>query len=281
MKYVIVNADDFGMHASVNRGIIRAFREGILTATSLMANGNAFEEAIELSRHYPALAIGVHLVLVGGDPVSDPRMVPSLVDQHGKLNSDYKTFVKFFLRGGIQISEVAVELRKQIEKILSAGIDVSHLDGHQHLHILPGIIDRVISLAKEYKIQWIRSPYDKLNKALTPGNLGLRIFANRAKRKILANNLFTNDNFFGTAYSGILTESALLKMIKRIPPGVTELMCHPGGGVVEGEDTNPDRRIDRPGELEALLSSRVKAALQEADIVLTNARKLSEEREVV
>ncbi len=266
------------MHTSVNHGIIRAFREGILTATSLMANGSAFKEAIELSRQTPGLAIGAHLVLVGGEPLSESRLVPSLVDQQGKLNSDYRTFVKSYLKGHINISEVAVELRQQFEKILSAGIEISHIDGHQHLHILPGIIDLVISLAKEYHIPWIRSPYDKLNKALTPGNLGLRFFARRAKRKILANNLHTNDHFLGTAYSGILTESALLTMIQTIQPGVSEIMCHPGEGVVEGEDTNPDRRIDRSGELAALLSPRVKSAIRETDVILTNARKLMTER---
>lgn len=265
------------MHTSVNHGIVRAFREGILTSTSLMANGDAFEEAVSLSTQHPELAIGVHLVLVGGKPVSQPSRVPSLVQQDGKLFSDYKAFVKSYLKQQVNISEIAEEFRLQIEKILSAGITISHIDGHQHLHILPGVIEQVISLAKEYRIRWIRSPFDKMNKALSPGNLGLRFLASRAKQKILANNLHTNDHFSGTAYSGVLTEPVLLSLVKTVEPGTTEIMCHPGEGVVDGEDTAPDRKIDRPGELQALLSARVKAVLQATDITLTNARRLLSE----
>ena len=274
-KQLIINADDFGMHSSVNSGIIKAHRKGVLTSTSLMATGKAFDDAVRQSKLHPDLGIGVHLVLAGDNPVSMPEAIPSLVDSRGRLYASYISFVKAFLMRRIKPKDVETECRAQIEAILHANISVSHIDGHQHLHVLPGIIEIVIKLAKQFGIPWIRSPLDTLIPSPGFGNRALYFFARRARRKIIASGLYTGDFFLGTAYSGRLTEENLLAMITALRPGISEIMCHPGEGIVEGEDTQTRRSIDRRQELEALLSPRVKKALQNNGIQLTNYQKLS------
>ncbi|RMF55745.1 MAG: ChbG/HpnK family deacetylase [Calditrichaeota bacterium] len=267
---LVVNADDFGMTTGVNQGIIRAHQLGVVTSTSLMAAGEAFEEAIQLRAEVPELSIGIHLTLTGCQPVAPPGKIASLLSPSGALYSDHITFLKAYLTGKINLNHVITEFRAQLDKIKKRGIPISHLDGHQHLHVLPGIIDITLSLAKEYQIPWIRHSYDSDRIPFNPGLRGLRMCASFARKKILKSGLNTPDHFWGTAYSGTLTEEALLKIISRLRDGINEVMCHPGEEIVKGEDDRPNRKIDRLSELEALVSPTVKNALNQSHIELTN-----------
>src|SRR5262249_47753778 len=149
MRELIVNADDFGLTRQVSRGIIDAHCEGIVTSTTLLANGGAFEAALSMSRRAPRLGIGVHLNLSEGVPVSPPATIPSLVDPRGRLHLTPGRLWAGVLRCKVSLSDVERELRAQIEKVLRAGIAPTHFDGHKHVHALPCFSDIVIRLAQQ------------------------------------------------------------------------------------------------------------------------------------
>ena len=151
MRKLVVNADDFGFTRDVNQGIVEAYRNGILTSTTLMATGAAFDDAVCLARENSALDIGVHLVLVGEPPF--PITIAQLM--------------RAMLLGRIRVYE---ELRAQVRRILDAGLEPTHLDTHKHTHLLPPVLDAVARLSEEYKIPWVRRPFDfPLTPATRPG----------------------------------------------------------------------------------------------------------------
>lgn len=136
MKQLIINADDFGLHENINLGIIEGHTKGCITSTSLMAASPAYEHALNLAAKCPDLGIGVHLTLVGGRPLTDPKSIPSLVDNEGMLCESYPAFLKKFCLAAVSLADVRRELSAQVKKILSDGVCVTHLDSHQHMHIV-------------------------------------------------------------------------------------------------------------------------------------------------
>src|SRR5712692_2782801 len=125
MKQLIVNADDFGLTEQVSRGILDAHREGIVTSTTLMANGGAFDAAVTLARRSPRLRVGVHLNLTQGAPVSPAFRIPTLVDTRGLLHLTPGRLWKCIVTTQVDLSDVETELRAQITKILKAGISLT------------------------------------------------------------------------------------------------------------------------------------------------------------
>ena len=238
MKYLITNADDFGFTRDVNEGIVHAHRHGILTATTLMATGPAFDHAVALARENPDLDIGVHLVLVGGKgyPSTVARLVASL--------------------GTIRIYD---ELARQIAKVIEAGIWPTHLDTHKHTHVLPPVLGAVARLAEEFKIPWVRRPL-----------AGLRLFG----RELASRGCRTTDHFAGFSLTGRYDASRLAKLVRRLPEGVTEFMCHPGFCNDELRDAPTRLKESRRRELDALTSPEVRAALMESNVVLTRYANL-------
>ena len=231
MKYLITNADDFGFTRDVNEGIVHAHRQGILTATTLMATGAAFDHAVGLARQNPELDVGVHLVLVGseGYPATVARLVAGL--------------------GRIRIYD---ELARQIGKVTDAGIRPTHLDTHKHTHLLPPVLEAVARLSEEFKIPWVRRPLA----GLLPGVL---------KR----HGCRSTDHFAGFAITGRYDAARLAKLIRRLPEGITEFMCHPGFCTAELERAHTRLKASRRRELDALTSPEVRAAIEESKVVLT------------
>ncbi len=274
-KKLVINADDFGFTEKINRGILNTHQNGILTSTSLMANGVAFEQAISMAKDYPDLAVGIHLVLLEEQPILPVQKVPSLINNNGTFFLDFRQFIKEFYLKRIKLAEVEDELRAQFSKVLDAGIRISHIDSHQHLHILPPILKIVIQLALEFNIQWMRSAYDQFTPMPGFTGKGFSFLAKMAKRKILASGLNTCDYFLGTGYSGKLTEKSLQKILKMIPDGISEIMCHPGE-----EDEQLRQRYESKwgcgwkGEQDALISNQVKRLMATQGIVLTNYQRL-------
>lgn len=236
MRRLIVNADDFGLHVAVNQGIHAAHTDGIVSSTSLMAGGAAFDDAVRIARGCPQLGVGVHLTLVGARPVLPAAEVPSLVDETGCFYGSYPLFLKRFLSGKIRLAEVERELAAQIDQVRLAGIQPSHLDSHQHLHVLPGIGGIVLDLARRFSIRAIRIPAEPVTfVGATPpalgrlvGRGGLTMLANLFCQQASAAGIRTTDHFFGMLAGGQLTESALLAILQQLPVGDTELMTHPG-----------------------------------------------------
>ena len=281
MKRLIVNADDFGLHASVNCGIRDAHSGGIVTSTSLMAGGAAFDEAVAIARDCPELGVGVHLTLVGARPVAPMPAVASLVDGEGKFCESYPVFLRRYLQGTVRRDEVERELTAQIEKVTRAGIRPTHLDSHQHLHVVPGISGMVLDLARRFTIPAVRIPAEPLgffggmsfSAGRVAGRSGLTVLAGLFRRRALAAGLKTPEHFFGMLAGGQLNETALQTILQRLPAGTSEIMCHPG---------RPDAALAREyswgyhwgDELAALCAPRTRRILEENGVRLISFREL-------
>ena len=281
MRRLIVNADDFGLHAAVNRGILAAHTEGIVSSTSLMAGGAALDDAVRIAKQCPQLGVGVHLTLVGARPVLPVAEVSSLLDEAGDFYGSYPLFIKRFLRGKIRLAEVERELAAQIDRVRMAGIQPSHLDSHQHLHVLPGIGGIVLDLARRFSIRAIRIPAEPVAfigaTPATVGRLagrgGLTMLANLFRQHAAAAGIRTSDHFFGMLAGGQLTEPALLAILRRLPPGDSELMTHPGFADESLADAfRWDYQWD--AERQALTAPAVRALLAERQIRLISFREL-------
>ena len=170
---LIVHADDFGISEQVNNGICLAHQEGILTSTSIMASGVAFEHGVNLLKQNPSLEVGIHLTLIEELPLLPKQLIPSLVGKNGLFFDHATTFIKRYLTGRIRLSEVRKEIDQQIRKVLDAGIPLSHLDSHQHIHALPGIRAVVFELAKKYGIPAVRLPSEQFHSYMLRSKGGL------------------------------------------------------------------------------------------------------------
>jgi hopanoid biosynthesis associated protein HpnK len=233
-RRLIVHADDFGISERVNEGIVEAHRNGILTSASLIASGEAFEHAIGLSRATPTLDVGVHLTLVDEEPVAAVDAVRTLLDSDGRFYPRAATFMKRYLSGAISLAEIRCELDAQIAKVIAHGVRATHLDGHQHLHMVPGIRRAVGELARKYGISFIRYPreavklymlHDKHSLGRLPQLLILNAFCAFAR----TSDATRPDHFCGFFYGGRLSKENLMTVLEHLPKnGICELMCHPG-----------------------------------------------------
>jgi predicted glycoside hydrolase/deacetylase ChbG (UPF0249 family) len=261
LKRLIVNADDFGFTRDVNEGIVHACREGILTATTLMATGAAFEHAVELARQNPGLDVGVHLVLVGsqGYPPTVARLMQAIA------------------LGRIRIYD---ELAGQVRKVLDAGLGPTHLDTHKHTHLLPPVLDAVARLADEFKIPWIRRPLDFPRHATgVPwqtrlANRSFGFIRRRFHRVLTSRGCSTTDYFAGFQMTGRYDARELAALIRSLPEGVTEFMCHPGFCTEELRKARTRLKESRRRELDALTSAEVRAALEESNVQLARYRDI-------
>ncbi len=236
MKQLIINADDFGLHPLINKGIIEGHTRGMLTSTSIMPSALYFDEAVLLAKANPDLGIGIHLTLVGGVRPVLQSGIDSLLTNDGVFPEDYTVFAKKWYTGSIRKSELERELRAQIEKVLTAGIKPTHIDSHQHMHVLPGIAGMVIRLCGEYGITKIRMPGENIfwsggfNAGLgrKAGRDGLSFCTALAKRKARKAGLIFPEHFFGMLVGGNLNEQLVKNILLKLPDGTNEIMTHPG-----------------------------------------------------
>lgn len=281
-KRLIINADDFGIHESVNRGIYKAFTEGILTSTSLMAGGECFHDAVAMAREMDGIGIGVHLTLVGGMPsVLPAEEIPSLTWDNGVLCRDYMELIKRDLQHKISLDEVYREWNAQICRVMETGLPVTHIDGHQHLHMWNRFFPIALTLAKRYGIHCMRVPDERLLFGLRPSNAvrafsrdGLSLMAKGHRKTLRKMGILCNDHFWGMLYGGNFNERRMMHIVDRIRDGVTEFMCHPSADAAaldrafhwgyHGED-----------ELKALLSKAIQDALKKNEIELISYRALA------
>lgn len=282
MKYLIINADDFGLHETVNLGIIRGFTSGFITSTTIMANGKAFEHAVTLANAHPQLGIGVHLTLVGEKPVCQPDIVTSLVDKQGCLAPQYPEFLLGYMRGRIHLSDIRRELTAQVQKVADSGIHITHLDSHQHMHIVPGIINITIDIAKEFGIKSVRIPAEPYfflgGYPGTPmrviARCGLTCLAQLARKKFRKGELAMPQNFFGMLAGGNMREEFLLNIIDTLPDGISEIMMHPG---TNNEELNNSYSWNYHGqeELAAVTSDNLRRRLTDKKITLLSFKDLA------
>lgn len=283
MKQLILNADDFGLTPGVNRGIIRAHQDGILTSATLMATAPAFDDAVGLAQANKKLGIGCHLVLVGGQAIAPSRQIPSLVDQNGKLPSSVVTFAMNVSRGKVRPAEIGCELRSQIERIRGAGIEPTHLDTHKHAHAHPIVMDVLGQVARETGIHRVRKPIENLADSWRSSGMSkgfaaaavVQTIARRFDEIATQYGLLSPDNFLGLAMTGRLGPVALRRMIGALPEGRTEIMLHPGICDSDLSKTGSRLQEQRQLELNGLLDDGVRRVVEAEGIQLVSYRELN------
>ena len=237
MKQLIVNADDFGLHPLINAGIIKGHQEGFITSTSLMPSAPCWQEAVRLANENPRLGIGVHLTLVGGVPSVLPKeQVSSLLDDDGLFLPDYVAFAKRYYSGAVKKAELEAELRAQLERALSCGVNITHIDSHQHTHVLPGINSLVLKLSNEYNIIRVRIPKEgylftggfQTGVGRLIGRSGLSFCADMAALRADSLGLRHPQHFYGMLAGGHLNAQLIANILRQLPEGVSEIMTHPG-----------------------------------------------------
>jgi predicted glycoside hydrolase/deacetylase ChbG (UPF0249 family) len=253
-RQLIVNADDFGFTRDVNAGIVYSHTNGILSATTLMANGDAFDDAVRLASETPTLDIGCHLVLIQGLSLLTGQPLPE----------NWSALLKTLATGKLDVES---ELRAQIQKIIGAGIRPTHLDTHKHSHVHPAVFKAVLRLGREFGMPFVRLPFDT-------GWLPVRPLNFLYRRKLRQAGLRATDHFTGFLLTDTLTSETLTEALGHLPQGSIEFMCHPGylGEELRGA---PSRLKEaRVRQVEALTSPAIRARLAALDIQLTNYRDL-------
>ncbi len=284
MIRLLFNADDFGIHHEVNAAIVDCYQRGVLTSTSLLAGGDAFDEAVDMLASVPDLGVGIHTALVGGlEPVLPASKVPSLVTEEGRFVDSHTTFIKKVMTGAINYNEVYAELDAQFEKIISHGVAVTHIDGHQHMHVLPTIQPIIFSLMKKYGIHKLRLPEEKLfylNGNYNPirfiGKAGLSHYAHYAKPKARELGFAYPRYFWGMMNGGHMTEETVLSILESVKTrvGSHEIMVHPGrSNTALAQDYSWQYMWEE--EAKMLTSPRIKDWIKEHSIQLINYRDIS------
>ncbi|MCX7707715.1 MAG: hopanoid biosynthesis-associated protein HpnK [Anaerolineae bacterium] len=270
---VIVTADDFGRSPAINAAVIRAHREGILTGASLMVAGDAWDEAVELARATPTLAVGLHLVVSGARAVLSPDRLPHLVDADGRFPDDPLRLGLRYAYSRAAQQELAEEITAQFERFAATGLPLSHVDGHQHLHVHPFVFRLLVSLARQYGAHGVRVPADDLLLALRHDRrgaaakvgwaLGLGLVGRWCRRQAQANGLAVADRVYGIFQSGRMTEDYVVKVLREMKAPTAELYFHPSREAL-GDALGPN-----PGDLATLLSPAVRQVIAERGLRLT------------
>jgi len=262
LKRLIVNADDFGFTRDVNLGIVEACEKGILTATTLMANGDAFDHAVQMAKETPALDVGVHFVLIGGISLHTGKPFPA----------DVPSLVRAVYAGELNLYE---ELAAQARRIRQAGILPTHADSHKHTHLLPPVCRALCTVAEEFGIPFLRRPADLKLAYRAPLSARLVSIPMRwLALRLAIEPLRTTDHFAGFAITGRFRSADLQQLFSRLPDGTTELMTHPGHLTGELQSAPTRLKQSRAAELEALCAPETRQALVEHNIHLTRYREL-------
>ncbi len=281
MRRLIVNADDFGLTAGVNRAIVRAHTAGIVTSSTLMACGPEFEDAVALAFQSPALSVGCHVLLVDASPVLECAQVSTLVSANSNSPVFRESIVSFACRAAtrrLDEDQIEAEITAQIRKLQSAGIQVSHVDSHKHTHMFPVVFKPMLRAAKQCGIRAVRNPFEPLLFA-NAGNwkrrfqLGiLRSFRFSFRQALEEAGLITPDGCIGIIATGGLTHARLRSLMENLPEGTWEFVSHPGYNDADLAKVKTRLRASREKELEILTSEETKELLRREQIQLISYR---------
>ena len=290
LKNLIVNADDLGWTEGVNRGIVDAHRKGLVTSSSLLANGQAFASALAAAQTNPQLGVGVHLNLSDGPPTAPAEEVRGLLNEGGDLEEGPESLLLRIASRGLALEEVEREWDAQIQKVRDAGIRPTHLDGHKHVQMLPGLFEIALRLAKKHAIHAIRVAHEEstLRSVLASAGgqktavvfkqgvqaRGLKLLAPDARAMADHAGVRTADYFCGIAQTGALTREGIEKLLENLPDGTTELMCHPGYLDDELRKTGTRLQESRQTELEILTDGRIRKLVATHAIRLISYRTM-------
>jgi chitin disaccharide deacetylase len=266
-NYLIVTADDFGLHESVNEAVEQASRAGILNAASLMVTAHATKDAIRRARMLPNLCVGLHVVLADGWSTLDAQLIPEIADPTGRMHGDMiRKGVRFFFKSAAR-RQLQAEIRAQFAAFARTGLTLDHVNVHKHFHIHPTILSILLEVGRDYGMPAMRVPDEPFwfaarSAGVLPGLAQglLSPWIALMKHRLRRARIFHNDQIFGIAGSGAMDEAGLLAILARLPPGVSEIYLHPAtqsGSAI----TASMSRYRHAAELDALSSLRVRAAL--------------------
>ena len=290
MRRLIVNADDFGLTAGVNRAIVEAHARGIVTSSTLMANGRAFDDAVRLANTVPRLSVGCHVVLIDGEPVVNAELLPSIASTpsgSARFRDGLKSFAVRALAGRLDPGEIEAEVSAQIHKLQAAGINVSHVDTHKHTHLFPGVLRPLLRAARICGVCAVRNPFGprrplKSAELLTRPTLWaryaevrlLRTLATKFRDAAKRENMFTPDGTLGIVVTGALDETLFRSIAEIIPEGTWEFVCHPGYNDEDLKAAKTRLRQSRETELRVLTLPGTRELLLNRGIELISYREL-------
>jgi hopanoid biosynthesis associated protein HpnK len=270
-RRLIVNADDFGRTASINQAVIRAHREGILTATSLMVNEPACEEAVALARENPNLGVGLHLTLLCGHSALPPEQIPGLVNAKGEFTTNppgagFRYFFQRSLREPLRR-----EIHAQFQRFHATGLPLDHVNGHLHLHLHPTVFRILMADAPQLGIKRLRLTFDplRLNLRLASGHFAYRVLhaaifhslSARARPVLAQRGIRHTDAVFGLLQNARVDEDYVNRLLPQLPAGDSELYSHPS--------------LDEfKNEFDALISPRARERVEKLGIKLIRYQDL-------
>jgi hopanoid biosynthesis associated protein HpnK len=271
VKTLVVTADDFGLSVPVNEAVEEGSRRGILTAASLMVGAPACEDAVRRARSLPSLGVGLHLTLVEGHPVLAPDQIPGLVGPDGRFSNDPVRFGTALFFSSEMRRQATAEIRAQFDRFRETGLPLDHVNGHQHFHMHPVVVEAIAQIAPSFGFPPVRVPVEPFRQSYAAmgdrplGRLGSWLFyfalTRSMRRKLAAARLPLNDQVFGVNDSGAMVEDRVLRCLDHVPDGVTEVYCHPATRRWQGIDNLPSnyRAIE---EFAALVSPTVRAKIE-------------------
>ncbi len=269
---LIINGDDFGYSKAVNRAIIQAHREGVLTSASLMVNEYAADEAVELAKANPNLAVGLHLVLVLGRAALPHTKIPHITNIQGRFtDSSFQAGIKYYFNPAAR-RELRAEMRAQFERFVATGLNFSHVDGHTHLHQHPVIFDELIRLCEEFGVRRVRVVKGEMRLSLKLDRKHLPIklvwgtvfnlLGQWCEKRLAGRDFIQPQKVYGLLQSGDMNEGYVLGLLKQMETVTSEIYAHP-----LALDADENARRENPGgarELQALTSERVRLAIETA-----------------
>jgi hopanoid biosynthesis associated protein HpnK len=288
LRRLIINADDFGFTSGVNRAIVEAHTRGIVTSSTLMSNGAAFNEAVQMAQSTERLSVGCHVVLIDGQPVVDVDKLPSIT-KSGRFRDGLKSFAARAVTGRLSAGEIQSEAEAQIRKIQSAGISASHIDTHKHTHLFPQILRPLLRAARACGIRALRNPFGprfplRSSELLARPNLWTRYaevrilshFARQFRRAVDEEGFVTPDGTLGIEVTGTLDETLFEAIARSIPDGTWEFVCHPGYNDADLAAAKTRLRESRETELRVLTLPAAREVLAQEGIQLISYRNLLE-----
>ena len=291
MRRLIINADDFGLTAGVNRAIVEAHENGVVSSATLMANGQAFAQAVSLARSTPRLGVGCHVVLVDGAPLLPQAQVHSLLDGSGKSAGDARfregisKFGALAMLGRLAADEIEAEATAQIRKLQASGIPVTHLDSHKHTHLFPRVLRPLLQAAQRCGVRAIRNPFERMQGsqlAASPSlwrrwaEVGvLRGFARQFRDAVQQAGIATPDGTLAIVATGTLNDRLLRLMVENLPEGTWELVCHPGYNDTDLRGIRTRLRESREQELRILTSQSTRDLLAANGVEMVSFRDLA------
>lgn len=292
MRRLIINADDFGYTSGVNRAIAEAHTRGVVTSSTLMATGAAFEEAVRIASALPHLSVGCHVVLTDGQPVLTAEKLPSLISansNHTEFRTSLTTFVALAMAGRIDADEITAEATAQIQKIQSANIAVSHFDTHKHTHLFPKVLRPLLRAAAACGVRALRNPFGprlplRSSQIMSRPSLWTRYaelralgrFTGKFREAVDREGFVAPNGTLGIVVTGVLDEKLFHAIARSIPLGTWEFVCHPGYNDPDLERAATRLRESRETELRVLTLPEARSVLAEEGVELISYRDLVE-----